>query len=259
MREGLDFFRDIGGEMGMEEDELDKFFHITAEAADFIAYLEETEFDFYAGMKAFFEENGHLYIWPGYTVEGHDIYREFSYIRSHKNLLTPEYRKKYDDIGMDWDIPPQWMYKYWVAVEYSEEFGNIDVPSGLGKYHDVWLYDWLKRNRLNKNRLHERQIALLDSIGMDWTIVDPWEEKFKELVQYKEKHGHCDVPGDEGPLGSWVAKLRERPPEGERKERLDALGFEWDGRKSRSRNAWRAGVKHSREYWTSHGDLKVPA
>ena len=116
MREGLDFFRDIGGEMGMEEDELDKFFHITAEAADFIAYLEETEFDFYAAMKAFFEENGHLYIWPGYTVEGHDIYREFSYIRSHKNLLTPEYRKKYDDIGMDWDIPPQWMYKYWVAA-----------------------------------------------------------------------------------------------------------------------------------------------
>ena len=259
MREGLDFFRDIGGEMGMEEDELDKFFHITTEAADFIAYLEETEFDFYAAMKAFFEENGHLYIWPGYTVEGHDIYREFSYIRSHKNLLTPEYRKKYDDIGMDWDIPPQWMYKYWVAVEYSEEFGNIDVPSGLGKYHDVWLYDWLKRNRLNKNRLHERQIALLDSIGMDWTIVDPWMEKYQMLVQYKEEHGHTDVHGYEGVLGKFVAEQRKRPPDGERKVLLDAIGFEWNGRASRSRNAWRTGVGYSREYWSSYGDLQVPA
>ena len=116
----------------------------------------------------------------------------------------------------------------------------------------------MKRNREHQDRLIERQVAMLNSIGMDWTIEDPWEEKFKELEKYKEEHGHVDVPGNYGPLGRWVAKLRERPPEGEKKERLDAIGFEWDGHASRSRNAWRTGVAHSLEYFAVHGDLKVP-
>ena len=55
-----------------------------------------------------------------------------------------------------------------------------------------------------------------------------------------------------------MTKLRERVPEGERKDRLDALGFEWDGRKARSNNAWRAGVEKSIEYYETHGNLKVP-
>ena len=259
MRGGLDFLEGIGREMGMEDDDLDKFFHITAEAADFIAYLEETEFDYYGAMKEFFEENGHLYLPLGYTVDGHDVYREFSIIRSHKNSLSKEYRKKYEAIGMDWDITTRWMYGFWAAEAYFMEFGNLDVPSGLGEYHGVWLYDWLKRNRENQDRLIERQITMLTGIGMDWTIEDPWMEKYKELKRYKEEHGHCDVPGDYGPLGRWVAEQRKRPQTGEKKELLDAIGFEWDGRASRSRNAWRQGVEYSKEYYENHGDLKVPA
>ena len=258
MRGGLDFFTGIGREMGMEDDDLDKFFHITAEAADFIAYLEETEFDYYGAMKEFYEDNGHLYIPRGYMVEGHDVYREFSIVRSHKNMLSKEYRAKYDAIGMDWDITTQWMYGFWAAAAYFEEFGNLDVPSDIDEYHDVWLYDWLRRNRIHQDQLHERQVMLLDSIGMDWTIEDAWTEKYRELEKYKEENGHCDVPGDEGRLGKWVADQRRRPPSPDRVEKLNALGFEWDGRVSRSRNAWRQGCAYAREYYENHGDLKVP-
>ena len=56
-----------------------------------------------------------------------------------------------------------------------------------------------------------------------------------------------------------MAEQRKRPPSGSRKELLDALGFEWDGRASRSRNAWREGTSHVAEYYDKHGDLKVPA
>ena len=50
MRGGLDFLKGVGREMGMEEEDMDKFFHITAEAADFISYVEETQFDYYGAM-----------------------------------------------------------------------------------------------------------------------------------------------------------------------------------------------------------------
>lgn len=258
MKGGLDFLKGVSQEMGMEEEDMEKFFHITAEAADFIAYLEETEYDYYEAMKAFYEEYGHLYIPAGYEVDGHDVYKEFVRIRSRKNLLAREYREKYEAIGMDWEITTQWMTGFWAAQDYFEEFGDLAPSSTLGEYHGVWLYDWLKRCREKKHLMIERQIMMLDSIGMDWTIEDPWEEKFSMLVEYKNEHGHCDVPGDDGALGKWVAKVRERPPEGERKERLDALGFEWDGRVARSKNAWRDGVKHSLEYFKVHGDLRVP-
>ena len=104
----------------------------------------------------------------------------------------------------------------------------------------------------------ERQLMMLDSLGMDWEIVDPWEEKFKELTIFKDQYGHTDVPGDYGPLGRWVAGQRKDPPEGEKRERLEKIGFEWDGRQSRSRNAWREGVKHAKEYYGIHGDIKIP-
>ena len=258
MRGGLDFLKGVAREMGVEEEDLDKFFHITAEAADFITYLEETEFDYYGAMRDYYEEYGHLYIPSGYKVDGHDVYREFCMIRGRKNSLSKEYRAKYDAIGMDWEITTQWMIGFWAADAYFTEFGNLKPPSDLGEYNGVWLYDWLKRNRERQDRLIERQVAMLNSIGMDWTIEDPWEEKFNELEKYKEEHGHVDVPGDYGPLGHWVAEQRKRPPKEEKKERLDAIGFEWDGHASRSRNAWRTGAAHSLEYFTAHGDLKVP-
>ena len=57
MRGGLDFLKGVGREMGMEEEDMDKFFHITAEAADFISYVEETQFD-YGAMERFYKEYG---------------------------------------------------------------------------------------------------------------------------------------------------------------------------------------------------------
>lgn len=259
MKGGLDFLKGVGQQMGMEEDEMEKFFHITAEAADFIAYLEETEYDYDGALAEFGEEYGHLYVPPGYKVDGHDLYHYFCIIRGRQNQLSADARRKYEAMGMDWEITSKWMMGFWALQAYAEEFGDPNPPSTAGKYNGIWVYDFAKRCRQNKVLMYERQVILLDSIGFDWTMEDPWEEKFKELEAFKEEFGHTDVPGDYGSLGVWVFDQRRRPPVGEKKERLDALGFEWDGRASRSRNAWREGVAHSVEYYAAHGDLKVPA
>ena len=263
MKSGMDFWREVGQEMGLEEaDNLGKFFHITAEAADFISYVEETEYDYYSAMKEFYEEYGHLYIPPGYRVDDHDVYAEFLRIRNNRGSLSGEYKKKYEDIGMDWEITYQWMKGFWACQSYFEEHGNLDVPSTYepeDPEHGVWLYDFLKRCRLKKAHMYERQIMMLDSLGMDWTIIDPWEEMFEALVAFREKHGHCDVPGDDGQLGYWVAYQRKHKPSDDKVERLNGLGFEWDGRKSRSRNAWREGTAHLIPYYEKYGNIKVPA
>jgi hypothetical protein len=46
MKGGMDFFKGVGRKMGMEEEDMQKFFHITTEAEDFLEYLKEIEFDY---------------------------------------------------------------------------------------------------------------------------------------------------------------------------------------------------------------------
>ena len=258
MRGGMDFIKGVGKEMNLDDEEMSRFFHITTQAADFIDHLRESEFDYDGALKQFYEENGHLYIPADYMVGDRNVYDYYCRIRGRKNQLSPWAKKHYESMGMDWDITSRWMKGFWSYQAFVEEFETSDVPSTIGKYHDVWLYDWINQNRTSRGKLCERQVVMLDSLGMDWEPHDKWEDNYKELLKFKEQNGHTDVPSDH-PLAKFVAGLRKNMPEGERKERLDKIGFEWDGRAARARNAWRAGVEHSRDYYEKHGDLKVPA
>jgi hypothetical protein len=53
-------------------------------------------------------------------------------------------------------------------------------------------------------------IALLDSMGFEWSISKPtvpWQTCFKELLKYKEANDHCNVPcgnKENSSLGEWV-------------------------------------------------------
>mmetsp|Transcript_6282 Transcript_6282/g.14823 ORF Transcript_6282/g.14823 Transcript_6282/m.14823 type:complete len:94 (+) Transcript_6282:412-693(+) len=64
-----------------------------------------------------------------------------------------------------------------------------------------------KENPFWKNRF-----AKLEAVGFVWegrfsAIEYAWQERFKELCEYKETHGDCRVPSDyrlSRQLGSWV-------------------------------------------------------
>jgi hypothetical protein len=61
-----------------------------------------------------------------------------------------------------------------------------------------------------------------------------WSERFDELVQYKAKHGDCNVPArwpDNRGLGVWVSNQRQLKKQGklepERERMLNEIGFNW--------------------------------
>lgn len=107
-------------------------------------------------------------------------------------------------------------------------------------------------------------------------IEQKWEEKFQQLVKYKEERGNTMVPQDNGPLGRWVSTQRERrrqndlaeagvvpPPDKKRPAplsaeqiaRLDSLGFKW---KVNTVVGWEARYQQLLEYRRQHGDVHVP-
>ena len=65
-----------------------------------------------------------------------------------------------------------------------------------------------------------------------------WETRFKELVQYKAKHGDCSVPDGQGKLGNWVRSQRKACKAGSiAQDRLSGIGFKWSIRQRRPGSA----------------------
>ena len=93
--------------------------------------------------------------------------------------------------------------------------------------------------------MSDERVAALENLGFCWNSHDAnWEDKFIELVGYKQKFGHTNVPStseDFPKLAIWIKRQRRQYKflvEGRastitlgRKEKLESIGFSWSGRK----------------------------
>lgn len=117
------------------------------------------------------------------------------------------------------------------------------------------LFGWAKRQRCHyklfqrgkQSTMTKERIEKLNSIGFVWNQQEnQWEKRFNELVDYKQKYGHCHVPhkfSEYPKLATWV-KIQRRQymlycafyPSNitlERIERLEGLGFIWSNQDSK--------------------------
>jgi hypothetical protein len=55
--------------------------------------------------------------------------------------------------------------------------------------------------------IDQEKIDKLDSVGFTWSFelqTKTWEERYQDLLAFKEEHGHCNISRKEGTLGEWV-------------------------------------------------------
>mmetsp|Transcript_11264 Transcript_11264/g.23018 ORF Transcript_11264/g.23018 Transcript_11264/m.23018 type:complete len:394 (+) Transcript_11264:95-1276(+) len=167
-----------------------------------------------------------------------------------------------------------WARKYAELVEYKTTNGTTNLSSEDGD-----LGKWCKNQRKYYNQPADRpahvtpavaegRLKLLDEIGFDLSYKEQskifqgaWDAKFAELVQYKNEHGHCNVPntpGEHRQLGRWVMKQRgyyqamldgdranQKGMTQERVDRLTEIGFCWrrgtNPRKGTKVTEWKGG------------------
>jgi len=145
-----------------------------------------------------------------------------------------------DRIGNSWD---EW---YGRLVAYHAREGNCLVPRDhIENGYALGL--WVHTQRVRKNTLTPDRIKRLDALGFVWDALEAaWDEGYAHLVAYHAREGNCLVPArykdpnDGYTLGSWVRRQRTDKKEGtleapDRIQRLDALGFVWEVRKSPKR------------------------
>ena len=95
-----------------------------------------------------------------------------------------------------------------------------------------------------------------------------WEVRFRELHEFKEKNGHCNVASREpGGLGNWIGRQRaayEQRRLGkptalseEQISRLDRIGFAWTVKLDHG-TAWEIKFNQLKKYVEEHGHCLVP-
>ena len=124
--------------------------------------------------------------------------------------------------------PEKWDEKYQQLVDFKSTHGHCLVPHNW--IHNPSLAQWVKRQRYQYvlkhktwgrcseskrvSTLTDKRQELLESIGFVWSPHDAmWEEKYHELMDYKQVHGHCNVPTNypqNRSLSSWVRGQRHQ-------------------------------------------------
>ena len=158
----------------------------------------------------------------------------------------------------------EWNARFKELLDYRSEHGDCDVPVLRGK-----LGQWVssQRRAYTAGSLAQDRIDRLSSIGFKWAMKEggptvPWETRFDELVQYKAKHGDCDVPTKQGKLGCWVCTQRGAYREDklvqDRIDRLNSIGFKWDMKDGWAIVRWETRFNELVKYKAKHGDCDVP-
>jgi len=166
-----------------------------------------------------------------------------------------------------------WDYMYEEAKKYYEEHGSLVFPRSYYMNSGSSLMNWvaLQRNIRNgtmRGELTERQIELLDEIGMRWENKADisWNKNFSAYKEYVENGGSlkvsCDFVYNGVELGKWLQLIRKYHKSGirteyftsEREKALEQVGMVWD----QIDFVWEQNYSAALDYYRIHGDLEVP-
>jgi hypothetical protein len=163
-----------------------------------------------------------------------------------------------ESLGFEWDSYDATCEDRLIELaDYRKIHGHCNVPQNY--IENSKLANWVTNQRRNY-RLHREgkkspmtlsRIQALESLGFEWSKVcfTAWEDRLRELADYRKKHGHCNVPhnncSDNIKLATWVSHQRTHHRfrlEGKRSpitlpriRALESLGFEWKWKPSLSR------------------------
>ena len=136
-----------------------------------------------------------------------------------------------------------WTSYFFKLRAYQAKNGHCNVSIWKPNGEETSLSNWVKRQRCQyqclkrgkKSTMTASRIQMLESIGFEWDIHGKqWEERFLELVKYKQINGNCKVPWDSVEhrcLFVWTKRqkrlFKQSLLSADRIKRLERIGFVW--------------------------------
>jgi len=165
--------------------------------------------------------------------------------------LTEDRIRQLEDAGFKWSLST-FDERYAELMKFKEKFGHCNVPqTGSVEYPTLgrWCntlrtsYKKIQKRETPNSKLTEENIRQLEDAGFKWSLISTFDERCAELMRYKEKFGHCNVPqwaSVEYPsLGRWCRDLRTSYNKIQKREtpnyklseehirQLEDAGFKW--------------------------------
>ena len=177
------------------------------------------------------------------------------YVEMHKDEPLEQAIKRagFDDV---WDVLQAMMDQDSVLVDIVRKLR--EERGRTGEYDDSIVTERVEilGPAISLTDLRSAVTALcVESLGVTW------DERYGQLIAYKERFGDCDVPAgwsDNSALASWVmtqrAARRHNTLSDNRTHRLTELGFAWDPQEAQWEE-WFAALKTYKE---RYGDCNVP-
>jgi hypothetical protein len=134
---------------------------------------------------------------------------------------------------------------------FKDQHGHCNLTA-MHKVDNAALYHWTSKQRTfqTKGRLPLDRVQKLEELGFKWRGTGNrrlcpaqeamWQAQYQNLVEYRIKNGHCNVPRKHPLLGDWVDRQRRRFDNQElatdRVDLLNKVGFVWRVGQGRSRS-----------------------
>jgi hypothetical protein len=207
----------------------------------------------YQELKSFRDEEGHCNVPKDRTFKTLWTWvMKQRYL--HRNGTLRETRAaRLDGVGFAWEPCRKERATLPLAGTPADEETGSAMPVASNPTLDLMKYPWEgknacydpwdgesneenARNRVKNQEETEEKEGRVGIIGL--ANRGKWDRQFRELAQFRDERGHCNVPQNER-LGRWVcnqrAAHRSGTLAGERFARLEGLGFVWGPGRGRSR------------------------
>jgi hypothetical protein len=205
------------------------------------------------------DKHSSLGTWCSNVRRSYKTIKEGGIPRNYK--LSKSDRKRLENAGFEWNLCKTFDERFKDLMAFKAKFGHCNVPqtkssdnmhSSLGMWssHVRKAYKTIKEGEMpRKYNLSKSDIKRLENAGFEWNLCRKltFDERFKDLMAFKAKFGHCNVPCTNSnnkkkyySLGKWCTNVRRSYrviQEGGMAickiskadiKRLEKAGFEWN-------------------------------
>lgn len=129
------------------------------------------------------------------------------------------------------------------------------------------LYNWLKEQRKNKNKLSDSRVEKLSLAGISWRTdfkKFSWEEYYEAFVEFRKANPSgmppAKVTGLTNPLYAWCARQKKNKNKLTplQIEKLDNAGFVWESEYSFSEEVWERNFREFARFKAENPDSMPP-
>ena len=187
----------------------------------------------FEALNQFQNRNGHCQVAKS-DGENQQLYKwvcqqrlEYKKLRNNRgNKMTASRLQKLNDIGFV--FTPRAAYLRWEErmeqlKEYKQKHGHLRVPvidPDIGEFVARQRVEYAKFVEGKPSNMNQERVDDLTNLGFVFQVGKrrisevkivrkTWEERFEELLQYKDMYGHTLVPQNNSALGEWVHKQRK--------------------------------------------------